>query len=255
MVNLNDPTEAIEVNAIEKNVSAPRSKLLGSIRLLFVIVIAVGVVATISYADQLSPSKLIQQEAEPQKSFSAVGIVQEISETSLTINPALDPVGNKVSYTIIIDKVKKIETRSHDPLNLSDILVGDKIIIQGTEKGSGEITARRIISFAPRFPDKPGSMRVAEPALDYTPIATSTESVTTTSTPIVEATSTSMATSTATSTQPEEVPPVVEPAATTTPEVPPPAEPEPVPEPTPPAPETAPQTETPPSDTPAPSVE
>lgn len=161
MVNLNDPRDAYEVTNTEEKVSAPHPKLLWPLRLFIAIAVIAGVVGTISYADQiLQPDKPIEKPI-PQKSFVAVGIVKEISATSLTLNPAIGPDKKEGVFTIQLGKVRKIETKTYDRLTISDVQVGDKIIVQGTQSEDGEISANRIISFATRFPDKPGSMRVA----------------------------------------------------------------------------------------------
>ena len=136
-----DPSDIVYV---EKIVLKNRTLSFELFRMLTIIAIASGIVWGISNADNLV--KTIETPS-PSKNFSAIGIVTEVSTTSITIGDtkASDQSSN-TSYTFDTSNVKKIETSNYSQLTLVDILVGDKIIVQGVDN-DGSIEIRRIISF------------------------------------------------------------------------------------------------------------
>ena len=70
----------------------------------------------------------------------------KVSETTLSIDTQSSNDSSKTIYTLNTDTVVKIETRNYKPLTLSDIKIGDKVVVQGMEN-EGNITIKRIISF------------------------------------------------------------------------------------------------------------
>ena len=105
----------------------------------------------VSKADTF-PLGFLSQEDKPDQNFSASGIVSSVSTvfgTYMYIDQASasDNTG-KTTFGFSVDKVNKIETVDYTPLTISDIKVGDQIIVQGLIKSSGTIEAYRIISFA-----------------------------------------------------------------------------------------------------------
>jgi len=75
------------------------------------------------------------------QNFSAIGTVNDIDAGSLSIT------SGDTSYVFDTSSVTEIETKSYEPLTLSDINIGDKVIVQGTSD-SGSIAIKRIISFS-----------------------------------------------------------------------------------------------------------
>ena len=119
MLNLRkEPQPAIVV------VTKPRSFWVESLKMLTVIAVVTGIVYGISQASSPTPSST--------KNWSALGIVEDISSSTLSLADAhsSDETGD-TSYTLDLASVKKIENRTYVPLNLSDINVGDKVVVQG----------------------------------------------------------------------------------------------------------------------------
>jgi len=102
------------------------------------IVVATGVVYAVSKADENLSSK----------SFSAIGVISSMSGESLSIEKANGSDGGKgISYSFAAASISKLETSDYSPINLSDLRVGDRVIVQGTDSLGG-LTATRIISFS-----------------------------------------------------------------------------------------------------------
>jgi hypothetical protein len=79
--------------------------------------------------------------------FNAMGIVSEISDKSMTIKDAKGSnSASDTTYDLNLDYLSKIETSSYTPLNLSDVKVGNRIIVQGLTNNS-TFFIKRIISF------------------------------------------------------------------------------------------------------------
>ncbi len=96
---------------------------------------------------------VIQSFSKPQtKNFSVSGIVINIDPTNIYIEQARgsDDEG-RTSYTLDISNIKKVETSDYQPITLSDIKVGNKVVAQGQEDG-GNITIKRIIYFGTVVP-------------------------------------------------------------------------------------------------------
>ena len=166
---------------IEKVIQEKRVWWLELLKMVTIITVVSSVVFGISKAADLSPSQL------PAQNFSALGTVSDISTTSLSINNAhSSDVNGNTSYTFDLTNVKKVENKKYVQLLISDINIGDKIVVQGVEKG-GVIDIRRIISFS--------SSATTSNVIDATSTATSTTATSTTAT-----TTDTIATTTATST-------------------------------------------------------
>ena len=180
--------EQPKVILVEKVVFKKRSFFSETLRVLVAVVIVSVTVWGISKADSVLPGSNVES-----KSFSAIGLISDLATTTISINEAKgsDNTG-ATTYTFDTANLNKIETKDYIPLTLSDMSVGDKIIVQGTIDGS-TIVAKRIISFS-------ATSTKQNVPLDT---ATSTESVsTTTATTTDEIAGTSTATTTDASTTP-----------------------------------------------------
>lgn len=122
------------------------------------------------------------------KSFSAVGIVSDVTGSSISINNASGSNDKtQTSYAFDTTSVSRMETSERVLISLLDIGIGDKVVVQGKEINN-LIILNRIISF--------GNV-VAEVATSTDAIATSTASSTEQS---IVSTSTLSSASTSTST-------------------------------------------------------
>ena len=69
--------------------------------------------------------------------FSASGIISNISEDEINIEQASgSDKSTDTSYNLNIKYVKKVETNEYVALQLSNLKIGDKIIVQGLTNGS-----------------------------------------------------------------------------------------------------------------------
>lgn len=145
-----------------------------------------AVVAIVSFI-VWGTSKADNVDTKPKvKNFSVSGIVSDISSTTLSlINTHGTDGASDISRTFDLGGVKRIEDKNHAILALSDIVLNDEVVAQGTIT-DGFIDIRRIISFG---------------LSDATSTATSTIATTTATTTIDLASSTpEISSSTATST-------------------------------------------------------
>ena len=191
-----------KVKVIERIIFKPRSFKIEMIKMLSVIAIVSVLGWGISNADNLNP--FVENGIETAtENFSALGIVSEITESNITISEARgSDVSGKNTYNLNITNLEKVETSGHDPLIVTDIKVGDKIIAQGLTNGN-IFFIKRIVSFSTS----------ASSILPVT--ATTTLDVATSTT---ETASTTTDTTVSTSTEVSETPISNEPS-TTTPEV------------------------------------
>lgn len=183
-----------KVKVVEKVIFKPRSFKYEMARMFIVIFTVAAIGFGISNADDIPVIKEIVAPKEEVKPipFSAVGIISEINEQNLKINPAKSADRAEGSFTISLSKLKTIETNTFDILTITDLKVGDKIVVQGATL-ENEIFARKIINFSPRFPDTvtEGKYPYIEPALFVSEMATTTEDVaTTTATTTIDTAST-----------------------------------------------------------------
>ena len=189
------------------------------VKVLLVIVVVTSIVWSVSKADDTS------EEVEKITTTSNVGFygtVISIASTTISLSTSQGDI------PVDISALATTETASNIQLSLSDVEVGDKVIIQGLYDGS-ILMARRLISFAVTQPDE--RLTVATTTLEFatttsmfatttSEVATTTPETTSTTTPEVMPT-----TDTATTTE-------VFDTSTTTPEVIPTPEPEPTETPT-----------------------
>lgn len=191
-----------KVKVIERIIFKPRSFKIEMIKMLSVIAIVSVLGWGISNADNLNP--FVENGIETAtENFSALGIVSEITESNITISEARgSDVSGKNTYNLNITNLEKVETSGHDPLIITDIKVGDKIIAQGLTNGN-IFFIKRIVSFSTS-----ASSILPVTATTTTDIATST----------TETASTTTDTTVSTSTEVSETPISNEPS-TTTPEV------------------------------------
>jgi hypothetical protein len=137
------------------------------------------------------------QSHSKQERWSGYGQVISIDQDNLTLNT------KDSSNTVNISFVLKIETKSYNPLTISDIQVNDTVIVQGYKEDSN-IFAKRIIDFTVTSTTTEevatSTATTTEVVATSTePIATSTEAVVITTESIATSTE-EMATSTATTT-------------------------------------------------------
>lgn len=128
------------VQIIEKTVFEKRPWYQELAKTFFIILASSAIIWGISKADTAISSPVKQT---PLKSFSAIGVVSNITDGTLSL---LD--GKSSEQILDISNVSKIETKDYHPLSISDIKIGDKIIVQGALVSNG-IEVRRIISFGP----------------------------------------------------------------------------------------------------------
>jgi hypothetical protein len=183
--HLLDLRETLEpqIKIVEKIVIQRRSLKRDLFMIFSVMFIASGIIWGISKASNFDVINSF--EDTPPQNFSASGIVSNVTNLFgkyITIEEATgsDDSG-KSSYSFGTNKVKKIENADYVPLKLSDIKIGDKIVVQGLLKEGGDIEAYRIISFT-------------------TVIATTTEELVATSTEATSTDETASSTDTSTST-------------------------------------------------------
>lgn len=227
---------------IERVIFKKESLLSRVFRIAFSIAVVFTIVWSVSKAEEILDN-VLPTEAEPTVSFSLAGIVKEVSANKiiLTRSVGFDASTNVFEIDILTNE-QVIETNTYEGLTIADILVDDKIIIQGFKR-DGIFYSRRIISFAPRFPDTAGINGVIEPeiaeeeVLDITvatttddllvDLATTTDNViedaaSTTTEEVLTETSTSTTeesiTETSTSTSNETLPGTENEAATSTPD-------------------------------------
>lgn len=195
--NLLDLRKKDAPRIIERIIFKKRSWYSEALRTLAVIVIVSTVIYGVSKADTFVSST--QQSSV--KNFSAIGVVSNVSNTTISIDAAKgsDETSN-TSYTFDVSSVTKVETKSYIPLTLSDIHVGDRIVIQGVDN-EGNITIRRIISFSVNEHDE--TLDVVATSTDTVATSTATTTETTGATTTEEvSTSTEATTTTDTSSTP-----------------------------------------------------
>ncbi len=163
-----------QVQIIEKIIFQKRSWKREATRTLLVAVIATSVIWGVSKADILTSNNT---QTTVSKNFSAIGIVSSVSTTTLSIQDAHGSDNKtQTSYIFSTDSITKIETKSYVPLTLSDINVGDKIVVQGVDM-DGVISIKRIISFSVTAPKE--VVGTTTPEVIATSTATTTEATTT----------------------------------------------------------------------------
>ncbi len=150
--NLLDLRKKVEpqIKIVERIIFQKRSLKKDIFLTLSVIFVASAVIWGITKADtseNIKSSRARMEQANLRsKNFSVVGVVFDVSETTLSIDTQSSNDSSKTIYTLNTDTVVKIETRNYKPLTLSDIKIGDKVVVQGMEN-EGNITIKRIISF------------------------------------------------------------------------------------------------------------
>ena len=134
-----------QIKIVERIILQKRS-LKSDILLAFsVILVATSIVWSISKADTKDQS--VNTQTVSIQGFSAIGTVSDITTSTLSITntKSSDKTGN-TEYTFDTTNILKIETKNYVPLSLSDLKVGDKIIVQGLYENN-QIQIRRVVSF------------------------------------------------------------------------------------------------------------
>ena len=157
-----------EIQIVEKIVLKKRLWYIETLKMLGVLAITISVTWAFSNASLFTeetdetPAPLKQRIPK----FSAIGIVSLITDDTISLSDAHGTKSEDTTFTFEISSISKIETKSYDPLSLSDILVGDKVIVQGTLDENEEVIPTRIISFGVVAPAPlPEEIPPLEPAL------------------------------------------------------------------------------------------
>ena len=169
MANLLDLRNKVnpQVKIIYKIITQKQPWYVEFAKIAAVIVVVGTVVWGVSRADELFKT--------PAKNFSAYGLISANVGSSISINEAHGSDSSEVtSYTFDVGTVNKIETNKYAPLEVSDLKIGDKIMVQGMLDNS-VIIARRIVSFTST------STATTTEALASTTLEVSTTTSTTTS--------------------------------------------------------------------------
>ncbi len=183
-----------QTQIIERVVFQKRSLKSDIFLTLSVILVASAVIWGISKADTLlNPQEV---NTEPATSFSIIGSVTEVATTTISIDTNVNKEVNGTTTTtdsFDTTSISSIQTNHFTNISLSDIKIGDNIILQGVKRG-GSIQIFKIFSYG---------NEVATGILteESNTLATTTEPIIATSTATsTDDTSTSTSTSTATTT-------------------------------------------------------
>jgi hypothetical protein len=131
-----------QVVVVEKLVTKSRSRLTELARFcLLLAIVSISVWGITKANEELT----LSQQPVVVKNFSTIGAITDISNSSISINNVKGTV--ITPYTFNTATLRKIETKAYVPLALSDLKVGDRIILQGLDE-NGIISIRRIISFS-----------------------------------------------------------------------------------------------------------
>ncbi|MEI6420335.1 MAG: hypothetical protein WCO30_01755 [bacterium] len=115
------------------------------VRTLITVAVVSAIIFGISFAEDLPFLKT----SEPIiKRFSATGLVSKISDSEISLGEVESSDGSNVStYTFNINTIERVESKNYDRLALTDLKVGDRIVVQGKDT-DGVISVARIISFS-----------------------------------------------------------------------------------------------------------
>lgn len=109
------------------------------------IIITIAVVLCLSWGITIATTDDLASATE---NFSVIGVVSEITNNTISL---VDARGTHATDSTITDLnisyIEKIQTKEYNPLIISDIVVGDTVIIQGVTN-SKDFFAKRIISFS-----------------------------------------------------------------------------------------------------------
>ena len=150
---------------VEKIIFKRESVFSRILRTTFSIAIAFCVIWSVSKAAEMIDELLPQEDIEETVSFSAVGIVKEVTAEKIILDRVAGVSTSTEAFEVdIADNEQIVETNTYEKLLISDVVAGDKIIIQGFKRDN-IFYSRRIISFSPRFPDTEGIGGVIEPEI------------------------------------------------------------------------------------------
>lgn len=150
---------------IERIIIKDESVLSKILRIAFSIVIVFSIVWGVTKAEEIISEMLPQEEIEPTVSFSLAGLIKEVYPDKIVLTRAVGVDSEINVFEIDISTNEQIiETNTYERILVTDLLAGDKVIIQGLKR-DGEFFSRRIISFAPRFIDTEGINGVIEPEI------------------------------------------------------------------------------------------
>lgn len=185
------------------------------ISILTIFSVTVWFVSSVNADDNISYTSQLKV-----KNWNMFGTVTNLDSNKITLQDE-----NQAGYIIDLSKVRKIENKNYDLLTISDIGVGDSIIVQGIIDGD-IINARRVISvsrFATTTLATTTDMFATSTATTTEEVSTTTEEFATSTDIIIEEVATSTDTTSTTTdtfaTTTEEVATTTEDIATTTEEV------------------------------------
>ena len=191
--------EQPEIVVVEKVVFKARQWKLEVLKIFMVISTVSLTIWGISKADDAifsdsSIAPVTEVAVTPENNFSAIGYVTDISDSSMSIDDSqVSDASADASYVFNTEHINKIENNDYFPLAISDIKLGDKIIVQGTRiNGVDEI--HRIISFAVTATSTATTTDATSTVATTT--ATSTDSISTSTDLVATDTASTTATST-----------------------------------------------------------
>ncbi len=150
---------------IEKVIFKDESVASRITRTVFSIAVVFSIVWGVSKAEEIINVMLPQEEIEPTVSFSLAGLIKEVYPDKIVLTRAVGVDSEVNVFEIDIAANEQIiETNTYEKILVTDLLVGDKVIIQGLKRGD-KFYSRRVISFAPRFIDTEGINGVIEPEI------------------------------------------------------------------------------------------
>lgn len=165
---------------IEKIIIKDESVQSRILRTVFSIAVVFSIVWGVTKAEEIISEMLPQEEIEPTVSFSLAGLIKEVYSDKIVLTRAVGVDSDINVFEIdIVANEQIIETNTYEKILVADLLVGDKVIVQGLKR-DGKFFSRRIISFATRFIDTEGINGVIEPEIAgeeilEIPVATTTE--------------------------------------------------------------------------------
>jgi len=124
-----------QIKIVERIVVKGRVWYVESVKIVAIIVIASGVVWGLSRAD----SVIAPQSTIKAKPWSTIGTITDIENTSISVDNT--SYGLNSSSTLL-----KIETKTYGILAITDLALGDRVILQG-QIIDGENLVNRIIDF------------------------------------------------------------------------------------------------------------
>ena len=138
-----------QILVVEKVVFKRRSIALEFFRILAIIgVVSVSVWGISNASDSTTLTDQSNGQTNIVENFGAIGTVSNINEKSISVDNARDVNGGAgiSSYSFDVGSLETIQTDHYQNLQLSDIEIGDNVIVQGTKTGD-QIVIEKIYSY------------------------------------------------------------------------------------------------------------